>query len=108
MSLQIKDTKATITKVEDKGKFSKCTVRTAEKDLNGEWQSMFWNAMLVGEAKNVELGEKAKVNIVSGKVKNRQYEGKTYTDLVIFKLDVLEAEKKEEFIPVELDDELPF
>lgn len=109
MSLWIKETKVTISRIEEKGNIKKCTIRTSEKDQSGEWQSMFWNGILVGKAKEKVYGDKVKATIISGKVSNSKYNDKTYTNIVIFDVEVTGAETKEEWIPVETDeDSLPF
>lgn len=108
--LNITNTYATIWKPESKGNFTKCNLGTSKKDKDGNWQSMYWNAKLVGKA-NVPVEEKQRVKIISGAIETRKYQDKYYYDVVIFEMELLASKSKDtsfEALKAEGEEQLPF
>lgn len=113
MSLQVQG-KCQIYKVEDKGKFATGTLRTSKKDTEGNWQSEFFNAKFVGMAGATAKGlaDKTKINIIEGALENREWQGKHYISVVVFKYEVVEgannAGQQDEVYVMTDDSDLPF
>lgn len=132
--IYFKDTYATVWSVEDKGNYANGRISTSEKDRQNEGQyiNSNWFCRFVGKCKDdsLNLKERAKIKILSGKVTNitidNGHEKKTYLNVVIFDFEVVEhstppnntfqaenakgkpAETQNEgFYPIDTD-ELPF
>ena len=93
MSLQVTG-KAGVYQIKKYDKFVTASLRTAKKDKDGEWQSEFYNAKFVGKCveKALSLQDKDKVEIKSGILEQNEYNGKKYTNVVVFEFEMQESE----------------
>lgn len=106
--INIKDTYATVWQPENKGKYTTCNLSTGKKDKDGNWQNMSWRARFVG--KNQDISEKMRIKIISGTVENSLYEGKFYTDVIVFDWEPVTPKSENNnsgFVAID-DSELPF
>ena len=105
--LNIAETKGTLYKIKEVGNMVLATFRTSKK-VNEEWTSMFWNAKFVGKEKEklLDCGDKTKISIISAICEQNKYNEKMYTNVVVFKFDVLDKVSKQS--KTDDDTELPF
>jgi hypothetical protein len=97
MSLWISETYATLWRSDNKGKYIDASVSTSEKKRDTEeYKNSNWNTRFVGSAvdKIDGLPERTRFKILSGKISNETKETdngkKTYTNLVVFDVELLE------------------
>ena len=96
--IYFKDTYATVWSIENKGNFVNGRISTSEKDRQneGKWINSNWFCRFVGKCKDdsLQLPERAKIKILSGKVTNvtidNGHEKKTYLNVVIFDFEIVE------------------
>ena len=100
--------------VKEENGMKKVTLGDSKKNKDGSYENWSWfDCLLVGKAKEVELNKGDTVTIKAGQVQKRKYKGKYYDNVVIFDLEVTkkaEGGEDETFDDFEVDDDdvLPF
>jgi hypothetical protein len=76
-------------KVKEQNGFTKLDIGDSKKQKDGTYKSWTWfDCTLLGNAKNVQVNEKDTIEITSGIITQREYNGKWYNDIVIFEFNV--------------------
>lgn len=116
MSLNITGKYITVFQVEDKGNYIQANLSTGKKNQDGTYTNMSWRARFVGKCKEKAklLGDKDKIEIISGTVENSYNKEKKalYVNVTVFDFNLMQANKTEIqpdiFVPVADDSDLPF
>lgn len=102
-------------KKQEQNGFIKLDLGDSKKMKDGTYQNWTWyGCTLVGNAKNLQVEERDKIEIVSGQISQREYNGKWYTDVTIFEANVMggtapKEETEKAFVAIDdLGDGLPF
>ena len=100
--MQIKDSRFhKVWEVKNQNGFTKVNLGDSKKNKDGGYDNFTWfDCLLVGNAKNVQLNKGDTITVVSGQITKRKYNGKFYDDMVIFELEVT---KRAEVNPVQSD-----
>jgi len=108
--LKISNTKGSIYKATLKNNMVTASMQTGKKNQDGTWSNMWWNVRFVGVNKKDILDfDKARIIIDSAIAENNEYNGKIYTNIIIFEYRVEEGTKKTDCSNDEQgEDELPF
>ena len=111
--MQIKDSRYhKVWEVKEENGIKKVNLGDSKKNKDGSWDNWTWfDCMLVGDAKKVEINKGDTITINSGQVQKRKYKGKYYDNVVLFNIEV--TDKSDEIDPgdfesVEEDDSIPF
>ncbi len=76
-------------KVEEKNGFTKINLGDSKKNKDGSYSNWTWfDCTLMGNAKNVRLNEGDTIEVTSGVINQREYNGKYYNDIVLFEIEV--------------------
>ena len=79
--------------VKEENNIKKVTLGDSKKNKDGTYENWSWfDCMLVGKAKEINISKGDTVTIVSGLVQKRKYQGKYYDNIVIFELEVTNKE----------------
>ena len=99
-------------KTEQNG-FTKLDLGDSRKNKDGTYQNWTWfGCTLFGNAKSVDIIEGDKVEVKSGIISQREYNGKWYNDIVIFEIEVMGDSKQNRPTLVEVkadfEDDIPY
>ena len=95
-------------KVEEKNGFTKLDLGDSNKKKDGTYENWTWfGCTLMGKAKDVKVNVGDVVEIKSGIISKREYNGKWYDDIRIFEVEVMESKQPDQGF-VSVDDDCPF
>ena len=81
-------------KVKNQNGYTKLDLGDSKKLKDGSYHNWTWfDCTLLGKAKDVELNEGDTIDVVSGIISQREYNGKWYNDIIIFEVNVLKRDK---------------
>lgn len=79
-----------IWKIKENNGVKKVDLGDSSKNKDGTYNTFTWiNCLLAGKARDVEIEEKDVIEIVSGIISKRKYDGKYYHDVIIFDFKVM-------------------
>ena len=103
--------------------YTKLNLGDSKKKKDGTYDSWTWfDCLLVGNAKDIEVNEDDTVEVKSGIISQEKYQDKWYTRIVIFELEVMHQGNHQEkqqkpapqqdsfngFQAIDGDDSIPF
>ncbi len=103
-------------KVKENNGYRKLDLGDSKKQQDGTYKNWTWfDCLLVGNAKNLQVNEQDTIEIKSGIISQREYNGKWYNDIVIFEAEVTGNTQHQKPIDVSFnnnsssfEDEIPF
>jgi len=110
--MQIKDSLYhKVWEVKEENGMKKVTLGDSKKNKDGTYENWSWfDCLLVGKAKDVEVKEGDTVTVKSGLIQKRKYKDKYYDNVVIFEIEVTDSgngskQDTEDFDDFEVDDD---
>jgi len=123
MAIWVENVKGTIWGADKQDKYVKARLSTAEKNKQtDEWVNSSWFVKFIGKAKEraESLTDKDRITVLKGKMTNTYNKDtkKSFMDFVIFDFEMAESNQyaptdyskqdADGFMPVDVDDDLPF
>ena len=83
-------------KVKKQNGYTKLDLGDSKKNKDGKYDSWTWfDCLLVGNAKNANVKEGDKIEVLSGQISQEKYQDKWYTRIVIFDLMVMDRPQQQ-------------
>ena len=103
-------------KIENQNGMKKVNLGDSEKQKDGSYRNWTWfGCLLAGNAKNIPVNENDTIEVKSGIISQKEYNGKWYTNIVIFDFVVTKsAQSQQQNTPqspapaVDFEDDIPF
>ncbi len=77
-------------KIKENNGYTKLDLGDSQKQRDGSYKNWSWfDCLLVGNAKNLQVQERDTIEIKSGLISQREYNGKWYNEIVIFEAVVM-------------------
>jgi len=106
-------------KIKENNGYRKLDLGDSKKQQDGTYKNWTWfDCLLVGDAKNLQVHENDTIEIESGVISQREYNGKWYNDIVIFKATAQnqQTNSQQDYSPktdpvhktTEFEDDIPF